>query len=72
MMVWLELIFMLINHPHKLNENYNIGQERAKSVKNQNHHISIDLPQIEKITAYSFLQLLKLKKIKCLYFLDQT
>ena len=38
----------------------------------QNYHISLDWPQIKKITALTFLQLLKLKEIKCLYFLDWT
>ena len=34
-------------------------------------HNSPDLPQIKKICALSFIKLLKLKKIPCLYFLDQ-
>ena len=66
--VWLKLTFMPKNHQHKLNQNYNIGLERAKLVKNQNHLNSLDSPQIKKITPLSQLQLSKLKKIKCLHF----
>ena len=40
--------------------------------KRQNYHNSPGWTLIMKISALLFLQLSKLKKIKCLYFLDQT
>ena len=40
--------------------------------KQQNDHNSPGWPLITKISALSFLHLSKLKKIKCLYFLDPT
>ena len=49
-----------------------LGLERSKLAKTQDRHISLNWPPIEKISALSYLQLLKLKKIKCLYFLDWT
>jgi hypothetical protein len=39
-------------------------------LKQENDHIFAPEPQIKKIKALSFLQLLKLNKIKCLYFFD--
>ena len=50
-------------------EDFHFGPERGKS---QNFHNSPELPLIMKIRALSFLQLSKLKKIKCPHFFYQT
>ena len=74
--LYLKIIFIFqkshFKHCQQYPEVALFGLEREKSVKPQNYHISLDLPQIKKISALSYLQLLKLKKIKCLYFLDWT
>ena len=49
-----------------------IPENPLEVTKWQKAHISLNFGQIQKIKALYFLQLWKLKKIKCPYFLDPT